>query len=123
MIQKFVEAFEKNKAAIREHFEKETPQRYFDVVKNVIAHLNTGGYSDPDPERIEEIDHGDYQGTLLYVIGGRGYQPDNYWYVKVSYGSCSGCDTLQYILDYSENVVDELMTLALHIVQELKEME
>lgn len=123
MIQKFVEAFEKNKAAIRERFEKETPQTYFDIVKNVITHLNTGGYSDPDPDRIEEIDHGDYQGTLIYVIGGQGYQPYQYWYVKVSYGSCSGCDTLQHILDDSENVVDELMTLALHIVQELKEME
>lgn len=123
MIQKFVNAFEKNKAAIREHFGKETPQRYFDVVKNVIAHLSNEEYGNPDPDRIEEIDHGDYQGTLVYVIGSRGYQPYQYWYVKVEYGSCSGCDTLQHILDDSDNVVDELMTLALHIVQELKELK
>jgi hypothetical protein len=52
-------------------------------------------YDNPDPARITEIDHGDYQGTLVYVIGGSGYQPFRYWYVVVGYGSCSGCDELE----------------------------
>jgi hypothetical protein len=43
----------------------------------------------------------------------------------VGYGSCSGCDTLQGISDYShaapnEKQIDDYMTLALHIVQGFK---
>ena len=44
------------------------------------------GYGGPGLERIHRIDDGDYQGTLVFVIGGKGYQLSTYWYVKVSYG-------------------------------------
>lgn len=57
----------------------------------------------PHPERIHQIDDGDYQGTLIFVIGAGGYQPSRYWYVKVGYGSCSGCDTLQAIRGYEDD--------------------
>jgi hypothetical protein len=50
----------------------------------------------------------------------------------VGYGSCSGCDTLQNLIDYSDveddsaetikEKVDGLMTLALHIVQNMRLM-
>jgi len=45
----------------------------------------------------------------------------------VSYGSCSGCDTLEAIRDYSgdtptEKQLDEYMTLALHVVQGLRQI-
>ena len=86
------------------------------------------GYGGPDLERIHRIDDGDYQGTLVFVIGGKGYQLSTYWYVKVSYGSCSGCDTLEAIREYGGDLpkpqqVEDYMKLALHIVQGLNKME
>lgn len=52
-------------------------------------------------ERITEIDDGDYQGTLIFMIPFKTYQPDEgeYLMTYVGYGSCSGCDTLQSIQD------------------------
>ena len=63
----------------------------------------------------------------MFVIAARGYQPSDYWYVKISYGSCSGCDTLEAIRAYSDDPptpeqIDDYLTLALHIVQGLKKM-
>lgn len=97
---------------------------YADIVKVVIEAVHDG-YGTPDPENIHEIDDGEYQGTLLYVIPMDCYQPWDYWCVKVDYGSCSGCDTLLAILegDYGNTAnekVDALFTLAPHIVQGLK---
>ena len=78
-------------------------------------------------DNIETIDHGDYQGTLLYVIPFDTYQPSeyDYYFTAVSYGSCSGCDTLQGINDYESGLptdeqVEDYMTLALHLVQKMK---
>lgn len=62
-----------------------------------------------DSNRITEIDDGDYQGTLLYVIPQYTYQPCEYEYLMtyVSYGSCSYCDTLQSIQDFRSNEVSK----------------
>lgn len=128
MIREFVDAWDSRKQEVREKFELKHPDSYEDVVRAVVGILgDSEAYGSPDPDRITSIDHGDYQGTLLFVIGANGYQPDDYWYVKVNYGSCSGCDTLQAICEYSsdpptDEQVDEYMTLALHIVQGLKSM-
>lgn len=128
MIQEFVKAWEDRKSEVAATFAAKRPETYKDVVAAAIGILgNTDDYGVPDPNRIHEIDDGDYQGTLVYVIGATGYQPSGYWYVRVSYGSCSGCDTLQAISDYSsdppaEKQVGEYMTLALHIIQGLKKM-
>lgn len=99
---------------------------YAEIVKVVIKAVYDG-YGTPNPECIHEIDDGEYQGTLLFVIPADGYQPYDYWCVKVGYGSCSGCDTLMAILegDYGDTIdekVDSLFTLALHIVQGLKKI-
>ena len=129
MIKEFVDKFNKDKDKIQELFEAEHPGDYSDVVKNVITVLaELDNYDAPDPERIHLIDDGDYQGTLVFVIAQKGYQPSNYWYVRVYYGSCSGCDTLEAIRGYSnekpnEQQVKDYMTLALHIVQGLKGMD
>lgn len=61
------------------------------------------------------------------MIAATGHQPDKYWYVKVSYGSCSASDTLESIREYSdekltEAQIDDYMTLVLHVVQGLKKM-
>ena len=126
---KIVAAWDANKAKVRKVFEAGHPENYKAVVRAVVQMLHDASdeYDRPDPERIHEIDDGDYQGTLVYVIGASGYQPDRYWYVRVSYGSCSGCDTLQHILNWGEgrpsaDQVDQYMTIALHIVQQIREM-
>ncbi len=76
------------------------------------------------------IDNGDYQGTLIYIIPRDTYQPDveDYLVTNNYYGSCSGCDTLQAITEYSSKPlsngqIEDLMTLALHLVQRLKPLD
>ncbi len=131
MIGLFVTRFDAARDKLREQFRATRPDDYDALVKAVIVAIGDGEerYREPDPERITRIDHGDYQGTLLFVIGAGGYQPDTYWATKVGYGSCSGCDTLQAIHEdgvYGEPSTDEqvrqYMELALHIVQGLKEI-
>jgi hypothetical protein len=130
MIKDFVDRFMQNKDALRAKFEADFPREYKDIVKAVAEIITSEMYTahDIDPERIHEIDNGDYQGILVYVIGTKGWQPSDYYYVKVEYGSCSGCDTLQSIeAEHScaadkKQSIDDLMTLALHIVQGLKKM-
>ena len=130
MIKAFVKAWYANLHSMREKFTAKHPDDYKEVVRAVVEMLASASndYDKPDPGRIYEIDDGDYQGTLVYVIGGSGYQPSRYWYVKVGYGSCSGCDTLERIRDYRDdqpdtNQVSGYMTLALHILQGLREMD
>lgn len=127
MIQKFVDRYMDRKDELRALFAEKHPEEYKSIVQAVVKVLH-GEYEDgsPDPERIVEVDHGDYQGTLVYIIGATGYQPRTYWAVMVGYGSCSGCDTLQAICGgYSddpptEEQINDYMTLALHIVQKIK---
>jgi hypothetical protein len=137
MIEDYVQYYNKNKSVLREMFQKVLEQneyiRYDRVVKILVKFLSNGNmayspYGDSrsyelDPGRITEIDHGEYQGTLIYVIGEPGYQPSNYVVTKVDYGSCSGCDTLDRILedtDNQEQQLNDLLTLCLHIIQHMK---
>lgn len=129
MIEEFTKAWFANVHAMREKFTTKHPENYREVVRSVVQMLadSSDEYDKPDPDRIHEIDDGSYQGTLVYVIGDSSYRPNRYWYVKVGYGSCSGCDTLKGIRCYGEgqpdeDQVSEYMTLALHIVQGLREM-
>jgi hypothetical protein len=76
----------------------------------------------PNKNIIHQIDDGDYQGTLLFLIPVAGYYPEDYYYVKVYYGSCSGCDTLLGIMGYEKGKpnsqqLQDLFTLCLHIAQ------
>jgi hypothetical protein len=97
MEKQLVAAWEANKESLRTVFSQKHPEDYKAIVSAVVTMLH-GAIDEygkqPDPARITEIDDGSYQGILVYVIGAVGYQPDTYWYVKVGYGSCSGCDTL-----------------------------
>lgn len=127
MIQEFVNCFIaseiKTKVEITEHFDD-----YKSLVKKVIEIISDKDtYEDPDPNRVHEIDDGDYQGTYIYLIAAKGYQPSDYWLVDVSYGSCSGCDTLQSTRGYSEDPPteeqrDKYWTLMLHVVQKLRKV-
>lgn len=127
MIQEFVSRFEANKTQLEAMLAEKHPDSYKELVSSVMKVISTGDYGNPDPDIIHEINDGAYQGTLLYLIPEKTYQPSDYWFVKVSYGSCSGCDTLQAICEYSiekptKNQIEQYMTLALHIVQGLKKL-
>lgn len=125
MIPKFVERWNDRYGSMRAKITSH-PDSYDVLVKWVIETLVDESDDEPlDPERITVINHGDYQGTLLYVIGAEGYQPSDYWAVSVGYGSCSGCDTLEAIRSYddeppTESDIDQYMSLGLHIVQGLR---
>jgi hypothetical protein len=131
VIIEFVKRFNEKEADLRAKLSGAHVKNYGALVKIVIEAITSeSDYGDfsPDPERITEIDHGDYQGTLLFVVADKGYQPSKYWFVKVGYGSCSGCDTLQGICNYeadkpTASQVNDYYTLALHIVQGLKSMQ
>lgn len=128
MIQKYVDRFMANKTQLESFLKKKHPEDYKQLVTEVVKVISTDDYGDIDPERVTEIDYGDYQGTLLYVIAAKGYQPGTFWTMKVDYGSCSGCDTLQAISDYSnkpptQKQIEQYTNLALNLVQSLKSVD
>lgn len=76
-----------------------------------------------DADKITVIDNGNYQGTVLFMIPRKTYQPSasDYLLTYSYYGSCSGCDTLLSIQDWSdgiptENQVKEYMILCKDLV-------
>lgn len=127
MIQPFVDRFMAAEADLMAEFRATRPESYEALVTRLVQVLAAGDkYRDPDPARITVIDHGDYQGTLLFVIAAGGYQPDQFWTIKVSYGSCSGCDTFQAIRGWSDEISEQeardYWTLMLHMVQQMREV-
>lgn len=131
MIKEFCLAWEKNKGKLEDYFKKTPQGNYadyeelvklmFDIVINPYMKHDRNRF---DTESIAVIDDGDYQGTCLFLLHQDVYQPlaTNYVYTSVSYGSCSGCDTLQGIHGYSydiptEDQVKDYMTLCLHLLE------
>lgn len=82
------------------------------LVKHVLNDGECGEYDKYklQADHITEIDNGNYQGTLLFVIPFDTYQPSEYEYLMtyVGYGSCSGCDALQAIQSWGEAPPTEL---------------
>ena len=125
MIQHYVDRFMAAEAAIKKELASQNYWSYGSLVEMLIKHLHDDDYHrSVDPERITVIDHGHYQGTLVYIIGCTGYQPSTYYSIKVSYGSCSGCDTICGINedDDRDRAINDYFTLMLHMVQEMKEL-
>jgi hypothetical protein len=128
MVETFVQAWEKRKGELEAKYREQHPSSYGVIVRDLVGVLGApGDYGTPDPSRITEIDDGDYQGTLVFVVAEHAYQPHVYWVTKVAYGSCSGCDTLQDIRGYTNapptaQQTADYMTLALHILQGFKEV-
>lgn len=81
---------------------------YTYLLSLVVTHiLNPGllGFGDRwSAKNINVIDNGDYQGTLMFLIPKDCYQPSesDYLLTFVSYGSCSGCDTLMGIQGWDD---------------------
>ncbi len=127
MIKEFVDAWEAKKHLVEEDLRKDHPS-YLSIVESVVKIMtDIPNHGTLDPKRIHVIDDGDWQGTQIFIIATDTYQPSDYdyYFVSNSYGSCSGCDTLEGIRDYGEgpptdNEVEQYMTLALHVVQRLQ---
>ena len=131
MLKIVVEKWWKNKNKLEAAYRFKTGWNscsYLDIVKETINSIlnDNDGYTKWDKEHITEIDNGDYQGTLLYLIPENTYQPssDEYLMTYVYYGSCSGCDTLQAIQEWSEgplkeDQIKEFMMLSLHLLENM----
>lgn len=140
MITFCVNQWDKNKDRLKSDIENNikwySQAEYADLVRKVVDFVfnDEDEYSTKyDSKNITEIDNGDYQGTLMYVIPEDSYQPseDEYLMTYVGYGSCSGCDTLQSIQKWSyyeedneeerkeevEQFTKDVLDLCLHIVQ------
>jgi hypothetical protein len=128
MIKEFIEKWEQNKDKLYDKFLKKAPESYDDIVKEVILMINPKNKNDlPSPEKITCCPGMDYQGTNLYIIRcNYSYHEEQFWYIYVAYGSCSGCDAMQQIddsNDSNEQKAKDYLTLAMHIVQSLKYIE
>jgi hypothetical protein len=124
MIDEFIAAFEEHKPDIESDLFALLVRPNNDYWDYISAHTVLTCIAkylpDVDPNRITVVDYGDYQGTLVLVLGAEGYQPDRHWIVKYGYGSCSGCDALEQVC--SDKSMSKLMMIALHLVQGLKEI-
>ena len=132
MLESFVKAWDSNAETLKESI-KARGEEIFDYEELLVTTLRhcfpERKYGEPDSEKVHRIDDGDYQGTLVYLVPEQTYQPSTYFVFKVSYGSCSGCDTMQAIesTDYAygndsprrptPKQVDLLWTEALHMMQ------
>jgi hypothetical protein len=133
MIQVYIDRFQENKNRLSEYL-KTTPQSEYDtykalLIKTIELCLNDSElyYDNFNINKITEIDDGDYQGTLLFLVPLDVYQPTEYDYITtyVGYGSCSGCDTLLGISNYSwdlptDDQVNLYLILCLHMVEHME---
>ena len=149
MIKFAVSQWDKNKTRLESHIANNLKDyedcSYKKLVEDVVRYVFNDAedrydLDEYDYTKVTEIDNGDYQGTLLYLIPTDAYQPDEteYLMTHAGYGSCSGCDTLLSLQYNIENVFDDsgygnytaeekdkmrdtaigdLMTLCLHLVQ------
>ena len=130
-----IEKWEENKFKLEDYFKNTKQSEYYNY-KDIVVKLfelvivdvknNWNGTDSFDISKITVIDDGDYQGTLIFLIPKITYQPcvADYIVTNTYYGSCSGCDTLQGISSYGDDLpnkeqVSEYMTLALHLVQKM----
>lgn len=139
MIKKVMDQWAKNKDKLREALakDKELNMCDYDYLVEKVVHVILNESKDHEDlfddgiiwniNGITTINDGDYQGTLLFIIPRATYQPceSEYLITYVNYGSCSVCDTLQGIQDYSnelptEKQLDDYTTLCLHLCENMK---
>ena len=129
MEKELVKQWEENKHKLENYFrttKQEEYSDYEDIVRQLFKLCIPKSKDDIgwDLEKMTVIDDGEYQGTLIFIIPTKRYQPgvDDYIVTDTYYGSCSGCDTLQGICDHNyglpnEEQVREYMYLALNLLQ------
>lgn len=113
MLKIMVSQWDKNKEELRRVLSERTDMNsieYKDLVKLTFETIYNNGLDESnacylDIKKIHEIDDGDYQGTLLFLIPFISYQPAEHEYLMtyVGYGSCSGCDALQAIQNWGDD--------------------
>ncbi len=84
--------------------DREGGYTYRELLRKVVSAVLNEGEKEEDrysPDKITEIDNGDYQGTLLFLIPEDTYQPGEYDYLMtyINYGSCGLCDVLIHYND------------------------
>lgn len=135
MIKEFVEKWNKYKSDLEDYF-RNTKQIEYSTYEDIVELLfekvinRDVDYGEFNVEKMIVIDDGDYQGTQIFILHRDTYQPsvEEYVYTNTYYGSCSGCDTLQAINSYSEELpserqIKDYMSLALNLLQKCNYME
>lgn len=129
MIKEFIKSWDKHKDELKEAMKNSKNHNSFeyrDIVKMLFTIVINPDieYGKFDTENMLVIDDGDYQGTQIFILHEKTYQPNvsEYVYTNTYYGSCSGCDTLLAIQGWnddlpSEEQVKDYMTLCLHLLQ------
>ena len=131
MLRFCLEKWEQNKDLLKQKLTDMTSYddlEYLDLVRLVVEHVLNANTDETDTrydaKNITEIDNGNYQGSLLYIIHEETYQPSPWEYIitYVSYGSCNGCDTLMRIKESAPSKdaqADGLMDLCRDLVTEI----
>lgn len=127
MIIGMVKKWEENKDAVELYFRNTRKDEH--SYKSIVKKLFEICFKEFDVSKMTVIDDGSYSGTQIFIIPKDTYQPfvDDYIFTNNSYGSCSGCDTLQALYGCSNELPNEdeikgYMTLCLHLVQKLKKL-
>ena len=133
MIQEIIKRWEENKYKLEEYFSTTKQEKfasYEAIVQKIfelVINSDEDSYERFNINKMTVIDDGYYQGTQIFIIPKDTYQPniDDYLITHTYYGSCSGCDVIHDIRNYSsglptEQQVKEYMILALHLVQKMK---
>ena len=135
MLKEIVGKWDTNKGKLEEWFKKTAQSEYNSYEKivkalfDLVINDSESDYNNWDTSKIHVIDDGDYQGTQLFLIPKKTYQPspEDYLITHTYYGSCSGCDTLQGINSYEDGVpndsqLKDYMELALHLIQKMSKL-
>jgi len=127
MILNYVKQWEERKHLLEQWLTKNEPNSYqfiYETLFRLVITRSERGELEWDWKRFRKFDDGTFQGNQIFILCSNVYQPEltDYIFTSVAYGSCSACDTFQWIemLQDKEERVKQYMTLALHMVQETK---
>ena len=124
------DAWDKNKGLLEEAIKQDATLNhcnYDHLVELIVTYILNPSikvrYEKFWVEGITVIDNGGYQGTRLYIIPRKTYQPsaEDYLLTYAYYGSCSACDALQFIQSWelttpTEEQVKDFMNLCKDLV-------
>jgi len=137
MIAALVEQWNARQEVLRAKYSTQHPGSYSAILQDLLTLVLTAPvdfrYGSLDASKVVRVDHGDYQGTEIYLIPLSTYQPsaEDYVWFSNEYGSCSGCDAFSAVRDNygrwddppNEKQTEGYMSLALHMVQRMKWLE
>jgi hypothetical protein len=129
MIQKYIDRFIEQEKKIKEEIGNKLDRidmyDYKDFAKWVIE-LISFKEDDPSSESMETFILGAYQGDFIFFMHDGWYCPDKVWIMSCSFGSCSGCDTLESIRNDGLSDKEKIRAysiLMLNLIESLKEIE